>query len=299
MTTNGAGGEGLLAGRVVVVTGAADGLGRGYLAPLAREGASLLLNDLNGAGLADAEAEARALGASVATVEGSVADWDVAMRLVETATASFGRLDALVNNAGIHYVSPSEDDAPERMREMVEVNVLGTMYPGTAVLRHLMQTGTKGVILNVTSGAALGLPLVASYAASKGAVSSLTYAWASEFRERGIRVNALAPTAYTRQVQNTLAVRPSPVVWGPEKIAPLVVYLLSDLSSDVTGQVVRLWGDDLHLVSHPHAMSPRLSNGNWTTQSIAAAFRETLAEHLQPYGRDMTEYAPVVGATAR
>jgi NAD(P)-dependent dehydrogenase (short-subunit alcohol dehydrogenase family) len=284
--------SGLLRDRVVVVTGAADGLGRAYLGPLAREGASLLLNDINGEGLADAEAEVRGLGTPVTSVQGSVADWGTATRLVETAAEAFGRLDALVNNAGTHYVTPSQDDTPDRMREMVEVNILGTMYPGVAALRHMVQAGSGGTILNVTSGAACGMPGVAGYSASKGAVSSLTYAWAAEFRDQGIRVNALAPAAYTRQVQNTMEVRESPVVWGPEKIAPLVVYLLSDLAGDITGQVVRLWGDDLHLVSHPHPKPPWLSDGNWTPESIDAAFRDHLRAHLEPYARDMTEYLP-------
>jgi hypothetical protein len=172
------------------------------------------------------------------------------------------------------------------------------MYPGVAALRHMVQAGSGGTILNVTSGAACGMPGVAGYSASKGAVSSLTYAWAAEFRDQGIRVNALAPAAYTRQVQNTMAVRESPVVWGPEKIAPLVVYLLSDLSADITGQVVRLWGDDLHLVSHPHPMPPWLSDENWTPAGIDEAFRESLRAHLQPYARDMTEYVPFPGRVA-
>jgi NAD(P)-dependent dehydrogenase (short-subunit alcohol dehydrogenase family) len=290
--------EGVLSGRVVVVTGVADGLGRAYLEPLARAGASLVLNDINGAGLTAAEAAVRELGTPVASVHGSVTDWGVATRLVETAVQAFGGLDALVNNAGTHYVTPSQDDTPDRMRDMVEVNILGTMYPGVAVLRYLTETGRPGTILNVTSGAACGMPFVASYSASKGAVSSLTYAWAAEFRDQGIRVNALAPAAYTRQVQNTMEVRHSPVVWGPEKIAPLVVYLLSDLSGDITGQVVRLWGDDLHLVSHPHPKPPWLSDGNWTTDSLDAAFRDTLRAHLEPYSRDMTEYVPFPGSGA-
>ena len=291
-------GTGLLADRVIVLTGAAAGLGRGYVEPLVRQGATLVLNDVDEPGLAEAEAEARALGAPVVSVPGSVTDWDVANRLVETAVEKFGRLDALVNNAGWHYVSPSHEDTPERIRRMLEINVMGSMFPGVAALRYFVESGRPGNILNVTSGALSGLPYVAAYAASKGAVASLTYAWATEYRDRGIRVNALAPTAYTQQVMNTETVRSSVVHWGPEKIAPLTVFLLSDLSRHVTGQVVRMWGDDLHLYAHPHAVAPFLSSPQWTPERIAEAFRSDLDANLQVYGRDMKEYVPFPGEPA-
>jgi NAD(P)-dependent dehydrogenase (short-subunit alcohol dehydrogenase family) len=287
--------EKLLAGRVVVLTGAAEGLGRAFVVPLLQQGALLVLNDIKVAGLEAAVAEARALGGAVAWVPGNVADWNIATKMIETAMKTFGRVDALINNAAIHYVTPSQDDTPQRMREIVEVNVLGTLFPGVAALREMVATGKGGVILNVGSGAAMGLPFVASYAASKGAIPSLTYAWAQELRDRGIRVNCLAPTALTQQVRNTMEFRPSAVVWGPEKTAPLVIYLLSDLSRNITGQVIRLWGDDLHLVSHPQAIRPSPRNEAWTIDSLDAAFREQLHDQLQPYGRDMDKYIPFPG----
>jgi len=295
---DGAAGTGLLSGRVIVLTGAAAGLGRGYVEPLVRQGATLVLNDIDEAGLAEAEAEARRLGAPVASVAGSVTDWDVANSLVGTAVKQFGRLDALVNNAGWHYVSPSHEDTPERIRQMMDINVVGSMFPGVAALRYFVESGRPGNILNVTSGALSGLPYVAAYAASKGAVASFTYAWAAEYRDRGIRVNALAPTAYTQQVKNTETMRSSVVHWGPEKIAPLTIFLLSDLSRHVTGQVVRMWGDDLHLYAHPHAVGPFLSNTEWTPARIAAAFRSDIDPQLQVYARDMTEYVPFTGGPA-
>jgi len=285
--------KGLLAGRVVAITGVAEGLGRAYLGPLARAGASLVINDNNLAGLAEAEAEVRAMGAPVTSVPGSVTDWEVGVRLVDTAVKAFGKLDALVNNAAAHYVSASQDDTPEAMREMVDVNVLGTLYPGVCALKYFTEAGVPGVILNSSSGAASGLPKVASYAASKGAVSTVTWVWADEFRDRGIRVNALAPAALTQQVRNTLQHRDSPVKWPPEKIAPIVVYLLSDLAKHITGQVIRLWGEELFLTSHPRKLQPVLTDSDWTVEKLDAAFRDHLDAHLQPYHRDMTAYVPM------
>jgi NAD(P)-dependent dehydrogenase (short-subunit alcohol dehydrogenase family) len=286
-------GAGRLAGKVVVLTGAAEGLGRAYLEPLAREGAALVINDINEPGLAEAEAFLRGLGAPVAAVPGSVTDWRTATSLVETALDAFGKLDALVNNAAVHYVTASEDDDPDLMRNMVEVNVLGTLYPGVAALKYFTRAGVKGNILNMSPGAASGLPKVASYAASKGAVSTLTFTWAEEFRDRGIRVNALAPAALTQQVRNTMQHRSSPVQWSPDKIPPIVVYFLSDLSRHITGQVVRLWGEELYLVSHPRKIPPLLMDASWTVEGIDAAFREHLNAELQPYSRDMARYVPM------
>ena len=282
----------LLDGRVIIVTGGGAGLGRAYSLDLCRHGASLVLNDIDNEGLAETEQQVKSLGGRVVARVGSVCDWGHAVELVEAAVVSFGRLDGIINNAGIHYVVPSAEDTPDRMREIMEVNILGTQYPGTAAIRHMIKSRSGGVILNVSSGAASGMPLAASYAATKGAIASLTWSWASELRDQGIRVNAIDPAAYTVQVEHTMAVRPSPVTWSPDKIAPLATYLMCDLSASITGQVVRLWGKELHLMSHHEPMPPWMSNDNWTVEKLDLAFRTGMAAHLQCYGRDMKEYVP-------
>ncbi|MDA8044385.1 MAG: SDR family NAD(P)-dependent oxidoreductase [Actinomycetota bacterium] len=285
----------LLEDRVIIVTGVGAGLGRAYSLDLSRHGALLVLNDIDEEGLAETDRQIRARGGRAVARVGSVCDWDHATSLVDTAVASSGRLDGIVNNAGIHYVVPSVHDTPERMRQVMETNVLGTQYTGTAAIRHMVASGRGGVVLNVSSGAASGMASIASYSASKGAVASLTWSWALELREDGVRVNAIDPAAYTVQVEHTMAVRPSPVTWSPDRIAPLATYLVSDLSASVTGQVVRRWGDDLHLMSHHGPMAPWLSDPGWTVEKLDRAFRTELSDHLQSYGRDMRKYVPFPG----
>ena len=105
----------------------------------------------------------------------------------------------------------------------------------------------------------------------------------------GIRCNAISPTALTRMVGHTLEHRASPVTWPPESMAPLVVYLLSDLSQGLTGQVIRLWGANLHLIGHPQPVAP-LERESWSVEDLDAAFRGPLRPQLQPFGRDSRRY---------
>jgi hypothetical protein len=137
------------------------------------------------------------------------------------------------------------------------------------------------------------MSMVASYGAAKGAVSSLTYSWAIDLAAHGIRCNAISATAMTRMVEHTLEHRSSPVDWPPEAMAPLVVYLLSDLSRGITGQLIRLWGNDLHLIGHPAPVPPSVSLDKVTVDQLDAAFREKLRPHLQPFSRDMSRYEGV------
>jgi NAD(P)-dependent dehydrogenase (short-subunit alcohol dehydrogenase family) len=149
-----------------------------------------------------------------------------------------------------------------------------------------------GVIVNVTSGAASGLSLMATYGATKGAIAALTWNLANELKELGIRVNAISPAAQTAMVATTRQVRPSTVTWGPELMAPLVVFLLSDLSHDITGQVVKLWGTELQLVRHHGPIPPVITRDVWTPAEFAAVFATDLRDRLQPYQRDMEGYVP-------
>lgn len=276
----------------VVVTGAARGLGRAYAEECAREGARLVINDIDDTVIREVEEAIREQGGTVTSCIGSIASWEDARRVVATCVSEFGGIDGIVNNAGLHYVADLEEEDPTAARQMIEVNVLGTVYSGLCAIRQMLGQQSGGVVVNVSSGAAAGQALTGTYCASKAAVSALTWAWALELRERGIRVNAVAPAAYTQMVEHTLAVRESPVTWGPELIAPLVVFLLSSRSARLTGQIVRLWGTDLHLMSHHGPMSPSLNRDRWTVEALSEAFDQDLGLNLQPYGLEMEEFVP-------
>jgi len=191
-----------------------------------------------------------------------------------------------VNNAGVNYEALPWEDDPDQMRELVEVNVLGSMYVGTAAMRVMAARG-GGAIVNACSGASFGQRKLGAYAASKGAIASLTYSWALDAEDAGIRVNAVCPLAHTRMVwKSERSLRNCPPSKTPSKIAPLVVFLLSDAAAGITGQVVRCNGAQLHIVGQPFIKAPVLEREHWDTASVQRAFDEVFATNLEPYGME-------------
>jgi short-subunit dehydrogenase len=144
-----------------------------------------------------------------------------------------------------------------------------------------MKAQGSGVIVNATSGASMGVADTSVYGATKGAVTAFTYDLAIDLQSSGIRVNAISPLADTRMEppRPLSTARPE-----PDTIAPAVVYLLSDLAAEITGQVVRVAGRVLTLVTAPRLRQPASIRERWTVDSIAEEFRTTLGPHLQPLG---------------
>lgn len=277
-----------VSGKAVVITGAGQGIGAAYAAFLARHGARVLVNDIDpDAAGSVAEAIVRA-GGTAAAHPGSVTDPDLAEELVAGCVARWGRLDGLVNNAGVFHVNAFVDEDAAALRGLVEVNVLGTAYCARSALRRMCAQGS-GSLVNVTSGAQSGTPGLAAYGASKGAVASLTYALALEVAGTGVRVNAVSPNAQTRMARTYES-------WlgreghgpnsgkAPEANAPIVAYLLSDAAASVNGQVVRMDGAEVALVGHPRRLDPVLRLESGDLDEVARGFAGTLAPHTQPLG---------------
>jgi NAD(P)-dependent dehydrogenase (short-subunit alcohol dehydrogenase family) len=271
-----------LDGRAVVVTGAGQGLGRAFAQHAAGVGAAVVVNDVDAEMADETAAIITAAGGVAAVSTHSVADAEQARALVDVCIAEFGRLDGLVNNAALNYSALPWDEDPDLVRELVEVNVLGVIYTGLAAIRAMRPGGS---IVNISSGAALGQRALGTYAASKGAVASLTYSWALDLEAAGIRVNAVCPLAYTRMVlASERSMRNCPPDRTPERVAPLVTYLLGDRSLGVTGQVIRCNGPQLHIMGQPYFKEPVLTRENWDDESVARAFAEVFGAHLEPYG---------------
>jgi len=285
----------LLKDRAVVITGAARGLGRSFAIDAARAGAAVVVNDID---LAEAEAVVGeiAAGGGEALVNGaSVASWEQSGELIDCCVRAFGRIDGLVNNAiAYSYLGPPWDESGDQILREVEVGLVGALYCGVHAMRH-MREQRSGSIVNVTSRSALGVRGHSTYASVKGALMSTTFAWALELLPYGVRVNALAPGAFTRAHEMALAAgiyRPSQAVnaVSPDVVAPATTYLLSDLSSRITGQIMMMLGTRLGLIRHPRTAPHVEARDSWTPEQIAEVVERVYGDELEPVGHEATAY---------
>ena len=276
--------------KAIVFTGSGRGIGAACARHAAGIGASVIINDIDQDVAELVASDIRSAGGRAVAHGADISDWDQAASLIERCVREFGKIDGLVNNAGTFAMATLEEMTPEHLRRILEVNVCGTGFCAAHALRAMRARGT-GSIVNVTSGAQMGIPAMGAYGASKGAVATMTYTWAMELAGTAIRVNALSPRAETRMLEEnrrysaergrTRNVADAP----PENNAPVVSFLLSDAAQDVTGQVVRIDGHQLSLVGHPAIMAPVCEReGGWTIEAIEEAFRSDLAKRLAPLG---------------
>jgi 3-oxoacyl-[acyl-carrier protein] reductase len=240
--------------QVVIVTGGSRGIGRAIAISFAREGADVVLNYAGNHEAAASAAEAiRAHGRRCVLVAGSVADPAVAQQLADAALREFGRIDVLVNNAGITRDGNLMMLRDTAWQEILGVNVSGAFYCARAVFEPMRQRG-RGVILNMTSTAGLkGRAGQVPYATTKGAVISLTKSLAQEFGPHGILVNAIAPGFVETDMVAAVLGRPgmregfleaTPVrrFGKPEDIAGAALYLASGESTFVNGHILLVNG---------------------------------------------------------
>ncbi len=291
---------GMLDGKAVVITGAGQGIGAAFARGVAAEGARVVVNDI-AAGLAgDVVASIEALGGTASACIADVTRWDEASRLVAHCIEQFGRIDGLVNNAGLHHLGELKDYDPAAARALVEVNVLGPMNCAAHAVKPMLAQ-RSGSIVNLVSGAHMGLSAMGVYGASKGAVASMVYSWAVELAGTGVRVNGLSPMGLTRMTYTTTAhyydaetqakfIAHTP---PPEANAPVLEYLLSDRASAINGQIVRIDQGDLQLCTHPALLIPAIHRDNWTAEAVAEAFERDLAQRQVPCGIWAMENLPV------
>ncbi|UJW35534.1 SDR family oxidoreductase [Saccharothrix sp. AJ9571] len=277
--------NGLLEQKAVVITGGGRGLGQAFAVHAAQAGAAVVVNDVDVELAERTAAGIRAQGGRAVASGHSVADPGQARAIIDLCVAEYGRIDGLISNAGLNYEALPWQEDPDQVRELIEVNVLGVVYTGMAAAEAMVAQGGGGSIVNISSGASLGQRKLGVYAASKGAVASLTYSWALDLEEVGIRVNAVCPLAHTRMVwKSERSLRNCPPDRTPARIAPLVLFLLGEHSAGITGQMIRCNGPQLHLVGQPYFKAPILERDVWDTESVERAFDEVFSAHLEPYG---------------
>ena len=242
-----------LSDQIAIVTGGTRGIGRAIVETFARQGASVVIASLNEERGQAIVHEIKAQGGQSEFYRTDVAQRDHVERLVAHVLKQFGNIDILVNNAGIHDGAPFWDESEQMWERLFKVNVMGTVFPSQAVVRHMKDNG-GGSIVNVASKAGVvGEPSHTAYSASKGAVIAMTRGMAIELAPYHIRVNAVCPgpvmtdmffeAVQTQADRDALAAEtPLGRVGQPQDIAEAVIYLASSESDWCTGQALNLDG---------------------------------------------------------
>src|SRR3954452_2559255 len=253
---------GICDGRIVVITGAGRGLGRAHALAFAAEGAKVVVNDLGAASdgtgastepVHQVVEEIRAMGGEAMANTDDVADFDAAKNLIDAAVGAFGGLDVVVNNAGILRDRMFVNIAPEEWDAVIRVHLRGHFCVGRhagAYWRDQAKAGNPvdARLINTSSGAGLmGSVGQTAYAAAKAGIAAMTIVTAVEMARYGVTVNALAPSARTRLTEGVFADMMAEVESGfdamdPANISPVVVWLGSAESRDVTGRMFELEG---------------------------------------------------------
>lgn len=280
-------------GRSAIVTGAGRGVGRAHALLLAARGAKVVVADLGGQldGSGSSAEPAKEVvteilqaGGEAVACHASVADEAGAASTVQTAVDTFGRVDIVINNAGIADPDWFEDLSLERFRRMVEVHFLGSVYVARAAWVHMVEAG-YGRIVNTTSEAALGcVPKATSYGGAKGGVLSFTRELALESMRHGIRVNAVAPRAQTRlsapavmaktyDVPEEMIPVESMAPYKPELVSPAAVYLAHE-SCELNGEVLVSGGGQVMRVAF--VVNEGITDPDMTPEVVAAEIEKLL-----------------------
>lgn len=288
--------------RVVIITGAGRGLGRAYALGLAAQGAKIIVNDL-GVGThgdatpeqpaEDVAAQIRQAGGNAVANFDDVTDWEASARLVKTAIDHFGRLDAVVNNAGFVRDRMFVSCTPEEWDAVIRVHLRGHFCVSRHAVDHWraqVKAGSKvdARIINTSSGAGLqGSIGQSAYSAAKAGIATLTLVQAAELARYGITVNGLAPNARTRMTETAFAEAMKASegefdIFAPENTVPLIAWLASAQSADITGQIFELIGGKIRLALG-WTDGPEEDRGSrWDTADLGEAIKRLVAERPAP-----------------
>lgn len=296
----------MLEGKVAVVTGAGRGIGREIALAMAREGAKVVVNDLgvkldgtDGGGnpADDVVAEIRSAGGEAVASHDNVASWDTAQRIVETALDGFGRIDCVVNNAGIlrdtifHKLEVPDWDL------VIQVNLNGAFYVSRAAIPHFRKQESGSFVHMISASGLAGNFGQAAYAAAKGGLAMLSKSIAIDAQRFNVRSNCIAPSAWTRMTssipetpENLARIEQRKQV-TPAKNVPLIVYLASDAAADVTGQIFATRMNEIFLMSQSRPLRGIHRSEGWTPQTVAEHAIPALKPDFYPLARNQDVFS--------
>jgi NAD(P)-dependent dehydrogenase (short-subunit alcohol dehydrogenase family) len=301
----------LLDGKVALVTGGGRGVGKGISLALAQAGAKVVVNDLGASvsGELDGEqpaaqvvAEIKAMGGDAIVDGGNVAVWGDAHKMVQAGVDTFGRIDIVINNAGIlrdvmfHRMSEQEFD------DVIAVHLKGTFNVSRAAATFFKEQGSGAYVHMTSTSGLIGNFGQANYSAAKLGITALSKSIALDMQKFGVRSNAVAPFAWTRMIDSIPAETPEQKkrVEGlkklvPEKVAPFVVALCADEAKHVSGQVFGVRNNEIYLFSQPRPIRSAHRGEGWTPESVIEGALPMLSADFFPLDRsaDVFTWEPV------
>jgi NAD(P)-dependent dehydrogenase (short-subunit alcohol dehydrogenase family) len=256
---------GLLDDKVAIVTGAGRGIGRGEAIELAREGAAVVVGEVDDAAGNAVVEEIKAAGGAAVLGLGDCSEVDVATALVGQALNEFGRIDALVNNAGILRDRTVVKMTPEEWDAVIRVHLRGHYAMTHAVCAHWRETGGPGhIVCTASTSGILGNFGQSNYGAAKAGIAAFSSIVAQEMKRYAVTCNAIAPAARTRMTEGAYGDIERDTsefdFWHPDNVAPFVAYLCSEASEHISGKVFGVQGDSVEIY-RPHTSMAVIRNG--------------------------------------
>ena len=297
--------------KVVIVTGAGGGIGRDFALAFARDGAKVVVNDIGTSVKGDGSDpslaqkvvdEIAAAGGSAVASSASVADWESAQGIVETAIQAFGRVDAIVNNAGILRDRFFFNMEIEEWRAVIDVHLNGSFYVARAAAPHFRKQQSGSYIHIVSTSGLIGNLGQANYSAAKLGIVALSKSIAMDMAKFNVRSNCISPFAFSRMIGSIPAETPEQKErvkrlekMETAKIAPLAVFLASDRAQDVTGQIFAVRANEIFLMSQSRPLRSMHAADGWTPETVADRAIPALRPSFYPLDRsqDVFNWDPV------
>jgi len=296
-----------LEGRSVIVTGAGGGIGRDFALAMAAAGARVVVNDIGtsvkGEGRDAGPAqkvvdEIRAAGGTAVANTDSVAEWESANKIINSAFEAFGRLDVVVNNAGILRDRFFFNLSPDDWRAVIDVHLNGSFYVSRAAAPHF-KSQQSGCYVHMTSTSGLiGNLGQANYAAAKLGIAGLSKSIALDMAKYNVRSNCISPFAWSRMIGSIPTETPDQQArveklksMETAKIAPHAVFLASDEAKGVTGQIFAVRANEIFLMSQSRPLRSVHRAEGWTAQSIGAHAIPALRPHFYPLDRSQDVFS--------